>query len=71
MTLPKYAKLRPNYYDEWLASRSGWLVQVPTEPAWVERIRPAAETGWTSFRWNRRTLDAVLATQTLFDRNGN
>jgi cysteine synthase A len=49
------------YDDQWLASLSGWPVSIPAEPTQIEQIRPADETTWTSFAWNRQTLDAVLA----------
>ena len=51
------------YSDAWLDSLSGWPVPVSIEPTPIERIRPADEAAWTSFSWNRQTLDAVLATQ--------
>jgi cysteine synthase A len=49
------------YDDQWLASLSGWPVSIPAEPTQIEQIRPADETTWTSFAWNRQTLDTALA----------
>jgi cysteine synthase A len=57
------------YNDEWLANLNDWPLPIPPEPTWIERIQPSAETVWTCYSWNRRTLDAVLATQISPDMN--
>jgi cysteine synthase A len=49
------------YNDSWLSTLPGWPVAIPSAPTDLDRIRPAAETAWTRFSWNRRTLAAVLA----------
>lgn len=49
------------YSMEWLAALPGWPATVPTEPKELIQILPAEETEWTSFAWNRRTLNDVLA----------
>lgn len=55
------------YNSDWLYKLDGWPISIPSEPADVVHIQPAAETEWTRFPWQRRTLNAVLAD---LDRNG-
>ncbi|GLS36884.1 cystathionine beta-synthase [Mesorhizobium tianshanense] len=49
------------YNPEWLANLKDWPISIPGEPTSLERIRPAGETAWTRFPWNRQTLGSVLA----------
>jgi cysteine synthase A len=57
------------YNDEWLTHLNGWPVPVPIGPTRIERIQPSAETEWTYYSWNRRTLDAVRAAQATSEMN--
>ncbi|MBZ9740636.1 cysteine synthase family protein [Mesorhizobium sp. CO1-1-4] len=51
------------YNGDWLATLDGWPLALPLEPTHIDQIRPAAETAWTRFSWNRRTLQSVLRDQ--------
>lgn len=51
------------YNDQWLATLPGWPCGQPSAPTPLSRIRPGAESDWTRFLWQRRSLDEVLAAQ--------
>lgn len=53
------------YNDRWLATLPGWPCGQPSAPTTLSRIEPAAESEWTRFSWQRRSLDDVLAAQAL------
>ncbi|GLS33550.1 cysteine synthase A [Mesorhizobium albiziae] len=53
------------YNDQWLAALPGWPCEQPSVPTTLSRIMPATESEWTRFSWQRRSLDDVLATQSL------
>jgi cysteine synthase A len=48
------------YNEDWLSTLEGWPLALPSEPAHVDQIRPAAETEWTRFSWKRQSLQVVL-----------
>ncbi|TRC75240.1 PLP-dependent cysteine synthase family protein [Mesorhizobium sp. WSM4307] len=51
------------YNDDWLSSLPGWPCAQVSEPNTLSIIAPRAETQWTRFVWNRRSLAEVLETQ--------
>jgi hypothetical protein len=51
------------YNDQWLAALPGWPCEAPSAPTVLSRIKPGAESDWTRFSWQRRSLDDVLAVQ--------
>lgn len=51
------------YSDQWLAALPGWPCEDVCAPVTLSRIAPGAESAWTRFLWQRRSLDDVLALQ--------
>lgn len=53
------------YNDAWLAKCPGWPPEEVVAPIMLSRIEPGAETEWTRFPWQRRSLDEVLQAQSI------